>query len=57
MHLAVIIVYKFVVTRYGREKQCGGTRAMGGGKETREREGRREPNGEGDGKDTEESFN
>lgn len=57
MHLAVIIVYKFVVTRYGREKQRGGTRAMGGGKETREREGRREPNGEGDGKDTEESFN
>lgn len=57
MHLAVIIVYKFVVTRCGSEKQWGGTRAMGGRGERREREGRSGQSSGGDGKDTEESFN
>lgn len=57
MHLAVIIVYKFVVTRCGSQKQWGGARAMGGWGERREREGRRGQSSGGDGKDTEESFN
>lgn len=56
MHLAVIIVYKFVVTRCGSEKQWGG----GGGQGPWEEGERRERGGGGsggDGKDTEESFN